>query len=149
MEILMTIAVIVFIPVCVLLVLTILLQDSKGGGLSSSAFGASEMQSILGGKGSADFLTKLTTGTAIAFLLISLLLMRFYGNTGSGLKVIPSATQSETTTDEALEAPPADGAETDNEEATDNQAETDNQTEADNQESESTDETTEPAETEQ
>ena len=143
MEILMTIAVIVFIPVCVLLVLTILLQDSKGGGLSSSAFGASEMQSILGGKGSADFLTKLTTGTAIAFLLISLLLMRFYGNTGSGLKVIPSATQSDTTTDEALEAPPADGAETDNEEATDNQ------TEADNQESESTDETTEPEDTEQ
>ena len=149
MEILMTIAVIVFVPVCIVLVLTILLQDSKGGGLSSSAFGASEMQSILGGKGSADFLTKLTTGTAIAFLLISLLLMRFYGNIEGGqLKAIPSETQSETTTDEVLEGL-ADGAETDNEGATDNQAETDDQAETDNQESESTDETTEPEETEQ
>ncbi len=139
MEIFMTIAVVIFVPICILLVLSILLQDSKGGGLSSSAFGASEMQSILGGKGSADFLTKLTTAAAIAFIVISLILMRFYGNPGSStLKPIGTPeTQSETTTEEELEAPPADG------------AETDNQTETDNQESESTDETTEPAETEQ
>ena len=145
MEIFMTIAVFIFIPVCILLVLTILLQDSKGGGLSSSAFGASEMQSILGGKGSADFLTKMTTWAAVAFIVISLVLMRFYGNIESGaLKTIGAPetqsleTQTEVqVTDEKLETPATDDT------ATDNQAETDNQT------PESTDETTEPAETEQ
>ena len=69
-----------FVPVCILLVVIILLQDSKGEGLSSSAFGASEVQSILGGRGAATFLSKLTTWLAVGFMLMSLFLMRFYGD---------------------------------------------------------------------
>ena len=76
-----TIAIIIFVPVCVVLTLIILLQDSKGEGLSSSAFGGSGMQSVLGGHGAATFLSKLTTWVAIGFMVISLLLMRFYGET--------------------------------------------------------------------
>ena len=79
MGIFVTIAIIVFVPVCIVLTLIILLQDSKGEGLSSSAFGASEMQSVLGGHGAATFLSKLTTWVAIGFMVISLFLMRFYG----------------------------------------------------------------------
>lgn len=79
MGVFVTIAIIVFVPVCVVLTLIILLQDSKGEGLSSSAFGASEMQSVLGGHGAATFLSKLTTWVAIGFMVISLFLMRFYG----------------------------------------------------------------------
>ena len=73
-----------FVPVCIVLTLIILLQDSKGEGLSSSAFGATEMQSVLGGRGAATFLGKLTTWLAIGFMVISLFLMRFYGEDGGG-----------------------------------------------------------------
>lgn len=74
-------AVIIFVPICVVLTLIILLQDSKGEGLSSSAFGGSGMQSVLGGHGAATFLSKLTTWIAVGFMVISLFLMRFYGET--------------------------------------------------------------------
>lgn len=84
MGVFVTIAVIAFVPICIVLTLIILLQDSKGEGLSSSAFGGSEMQSILGGHGAATFLSKLTTWIAVGFMVISLFLMRFYGETGTG-----------------------------------------------------------------
>ena len=79
MGVIVTIAIIFFVPICVILTLIILLQDSKGEGLSSSAFGGSEIQNVLGGHGAATFLSKLTTWVAIGFMVISLLLMRFYG----------------------------------------------------------------------
>ena len=65
MDIIIGFVVFLFVPVCVVLTLIILLQDSKGEGLSSSAFGGAEMQSVLGGRGAATFLGKLTTWLAI------------------------------------------------------------------------------------
>lgn len=79
MGVIVTIAVVFFVPICIVLILIILLQDSKGEGLSSSAFGGSGMESVLGGHGAASFLSKLTTWVAIGFMVISLFLMRFYG----------------------------------------------------------------------
>ena len=99
MEIIIGFVLFLFVPVCVVLTLIILLQDSKGEGLSSSAFGGAEMQSVLGGRGAATFLSKLTTWIAIAFMLISLFLMRFYGEGGSGPALTPieqEATQENT-----------------------------------------------------
>jgi preprotein translocase subunit SecG len=96
MDIIVGIVVVLFVPVCVLLTISILLQDSKGEGLSGSAFGASEMQSLLGGRGAATFLSKLTTYVAIAFMIISLFLMRFYGGGSSGT-LTPLQTQQEQT----------------------------------------------------
>ena len=96
MEIIVGIVVVLFVPVCVLLTISILLQDSKGEGLSGSAFGASEMQSLLGGQGAATFLSKLTTYVAIAFMIIALFLMRFYGGGDSGT-LTPLETESEQT----------------------------------------------------
>ena len=105
MEIIVGIAVAFFVPVCVLLTISILLQDSKGEGLSGSAFGASEMQSLLGGQGAATFLSKLTTYVAIAFMIIALFLMRFYGGGDSGtltpLQMESEQTQVSTGDDEA------------------------------------------------
>ncbi len=89
---------VVFVPLCVVLTLVILLQDSKGEGLSSSAFGGAEMQSVLGGRGAATFLSKMTTWLAIGFMLISLFLMRFYGEEKSGaLTPIEQETTQEAT----------------------------------------------------
>ena len=94
---------VVFVPLCVVLTLVILLQDSKGEGLSSSAFGGAEMQSVLGGRGAATFLSKLTTWLAIGFMVISLFLMRFYGEEKSG-----ALTPIEQETTQAATAEPVD-----------------------------------------
>ena len=102
MGIIMGFVLFLFVPVCVVLTLIILLQDSKGEGLSSSAFGGAEMQSVLGGRGAATFLGKLTTWLAIAFMVISLFLMRFYGEgTGGALTPIEQETTQESTTEPA------------------------------------------------
>ncbi len=92
MGIFVVLAIIIFVPLCVVLTLVILLQDSKGEGLSSSAFGGAEIQSVLGGHGAATFLSKLTTWVAVGFMVISLFLMRFYGER-TGFDQIKSETE--------------------------------------------------------
>ena len=58
------------------------------------------MQSILGGRGAASFLSKLTTWLAVGFIVMSLVLMRFYGDVKTGgLKPLEAeTTQSEAET---------------------------------------------------
>ena len=116
MGIIMGFVLFLFVPICVVLTLIILLQDSKGEGLSSSAFGGAEMQSVLGGRGAATFLSKLTTWLAIAFMVVSLFLMRFYGEgTGGALAPIEQETTQEgaaepaDTTGEGTVETPTDG----------------------------------------
>ena len=110
MEIIVGFILVLFVPACILLPIIILLQDSKGEGLSSSAFGGAGggMQSVLGGQGAATFLSKVTTWLAIGFMVMALFLMRFYGETGGELKPLQEETaQSEVTitpADEATEA---------------------------------------------
>ena len=104
MEIIIGFVVFLFVPVCVVLTLIILLQDSKGEGLSSSAFGGAEMQSVLGGRGAATFLSKLTTWLAIGFMVISLFLMRFYGeDSGGELTPLEQETTQEVSTTEPVD----------------------------------------------
>ena len=83
-EIILGFIVAVFVIVSFLLVIIILLQDSKDGGLASGAFGGDGLQSVLGGHGAATFLSKATTWLAVIFLSISFVLMRFYGDTTGG-----------------------------------------------------------------
>lgn len=85
-----------FVVTSILLSLIILLQDSKGEGLASSAFGGEGMQAMLGGRGAATFLSKLTAWLAIGFMVMALFLMRFYGDTTSGQLKPLEAAQSET-----------------------------------------------------
>lgn len=56
---------------CVLLVLVILAQNAKGGGLTSQ-FGGSGATNIIGVKKTGDLLEKLTWGFAIAIMVLSL-----------------------------------------------------------------------------
>lgn len=60
------------ILICLFLILVILVQQSRGGGLSGS-LGAGSTQ-VFGGRGSANFMTRLTTVMATAFMLTSMLL---------------------------------------------------------------------------
>ena len=60
--------VVVHVLVSVSLIVIILMQSSKGGGLAG-AFGGSDMGSVFGAHSTATFLTKLTTALAIIFAL--------------------------------------------------------------------------------
>ncbi len=61
---------IVYVFVCLFLILVVLLQSGKGGGLGS-AFGGGASQQIFGGAGAGNLLTRLTAGFAFAFMALS------------------------------------------------------------------------------
>jgi preprotein translocase subunit SecG len=58
--------------VCVVLVIVVLFQQPQKGGVAS-VFGGGE--SVFGGGGAAPFMTKLTSGLAILFMITSLSLV--------------------------------------------------------------------------
>jgi len=58
---------------CVALMVSILLQSGKGGGLAG-AFGAGSSQTLFGGRGAATFLSRTTTVLAVIFFATSLTL---------------------------------------------------------------------------
>lgn len=62
---------IIHIVVCVLLILVILFQDGKTGGLVSVA---DTGNSVFGASGASSFLTKLTSGIALVFMCTSVFL---------------------------------------------------------------------------
>jgi len=68
--------VIVFIHilVCVVLIFVVLLQQTRGAGMSS-VFGGGGTDSLFGGKGATPFFMKLTSGLAIGFFITSLSLV--------------------------------------------------------------------------
>ena len=70
MSILLTI---LHVAVCLFLVAVVLLQSGKGAEMGAS-FGSSGSQSVFGAGGGTSFLSKMTTGAAIIFMLTSLTL---------------------------------------------------------------------------
>lgn len=56
--------------VCVFLILVVLLQAGKGGGMGA-AFGGGTSQQVFGGAGAGNFLTRLTWISAVLFMLLS------------------------------------------------------------------------------
>ncbi len=63
-----------FVFVCVLQIIAILLQASKGGGMAGAFGGSGGMGTVLGNRGTATFLSKLTAGLATAFMILALIL---------------------------------------------------------------------------
>lgn len=74
--ILMNFVVILFVIVCAVLILTVLIQKGRGGGLSG-AFGGGMASGLLGSK-TGDFLTWVTIGLFVVFLGLAVLLARYY-----------------------------------------------------------------------
>jgi preprotein translocase subunit SecG len=64
------------IVVCLALIAIVLLQQGKGADIGA-AFGAGASQTVFGGRGAGSFLSKLTTGSAIVFMVTSLILSYF------------------------------------------------------------------------
>ncbi|MDH3454848.1 MAG: preprotein translocase subunit SecG [Desulfuromonadales bacterium] len=72
----------VHILVCLALVGIVLIQGGKGAEVGA-AFGAGSSNTIFGAAGGQSFLGKVTTGVAIIFMLTSLALAIFWGQSGS------------------------------------------------------------------
>jgi preprotein translocase subunit SecG len=68
-----TIAIFIEFVIAVLLIIVVLMQASKGGGLAGS-FGGSNIGAVFGVRRTSDFLTKATTYLAGAFLVLAFLI---------------------------------------------------------------------------
>jgi preprotein translocase subunit SecG len=80
------------------LMIAVLLQSGRGGGLAGAFGGGSGSQAIFGGRGAATFLSKATTVLGASFMVSSLLLAvlsshRFGGETKSALEKAAQATE--------------------------------------------------------
>ena len=69
--------------VCLALVGVVLMQSGKGGGLAGGAFGGSA-QTVFGGRGATDFLTKATMVLGGLFFATSLVLALMSSNISAG-----------------------------------------------------------------
>jgi preprotein translocase subunit SecG len=76
-----TFVTIIFITVSLVLVVSILLQAGRGGGLSAGLGGAS--QGVFGGGGGADFMSRLTQAVAGVFMISAIYLAYEGAHTGS------------------------------------------------------------------
>ncbi len=93
--------IILHIIVCLILIFAVLLQSGKAADLAG-AFGGGGSQTAFGARGSASLLSKLTTVSAVLFMLTSLGLWILTGQEGSsvvgGEKAPAPATTAATTT---------------------------------------------------
>ncbi|MDX1940542.1 MAG: preprotein translocase subunit SecG [Saprospiraceae bacterium] len=77
--------------VCVLLMLAVLIQNPKGGGVDAT-FGGTQANQMFGAAKSADFIEKLTWYLAIALFVLCILTTLLVGSTG-GAENIPLQSQ--------------------------------------------------------
>jgi preprotein translocase subunit SecG len=89
----MNIAAVLFVICSVVLILVILIQKGKGGGLSA-ALGGGTASGILGSK-TGDFLTWLTIVLVSVFLGLGIVLAKFYRPTISDYNTGPGAPQTQ------------------------------------------------------
>lgn len=73
---------IIYTLITVVLILVVLLQAGRGGGLGT-ALGGGASQSVFGGSGGADFLARLTQGLAIGFMVCAVYLAYASAHSGS------------------------------------------------------------------
>ncbi len=90
-----TIAVSIHLVVCFLMIASILLQAGKGAEIGASFGGSS--QTVFGSRGPGTFLSKVTVGTAIVFMLssLSLAVLSREANTSSAVIDLHPTTHQE------------------------------------------------------
>ncbi len=86
--------IVIHVLICILLVIAILMQRAKGGGLAGIAGGAAS-QAVLGGRGAATLLHKVTIGLAVGFGVVCLLLGILSKGMGTATSVTQEAMQEE------------------------------------------------------
>ena len=110
LSIVQNLAVILFVAVCSAIVLIVLIQKGRGGGIGA-AFGGGGAGSLLGTK-TGDFLTWVTICLVAAFLVLAILMGKFMRPSGPSdltAPVMAAPAESAPATDEATPAvTPAD-----------------------------------------
>jgi len=86
--------------VCIFLVAVVLLQRGRGAQIGA-VFGGGGGGTMFGGRGAGNFLTKLTTGAAVVFMLTSLSLS-YLGITRSGERLFEDGVIEQTAPEEPL-----------------------------------------------
>lgn len=109
-----TLAVSIHLIVCFLMIAAILLQAGKGAEIGASFGGSS--QTVFGSRGPGTFLSKVTVGAAIVFMLssLSLAVLSRQANTSSTVIDLhpPSHQESSSSTEETTTVAPTTEAET-------------------------------------
>lgn len=101
--------VIIHVAVSIALIAVVLLQSGKGAEMGAT-FGASGSQSVFGAGGGSTFMSKMTTGAAIIFMLTSLTLAYLSGKSGSSsIMSTKSATKVAPVKQPAAPNPPSQG----------------------------------------
>lgn len=98
---------IIHILVSIGLILVVLLQTGKGAEIGA-VFGGGSSSTIFGSSGAGNFLTKLTTGMAVVFMITSLTLGYFAGHKPSA-SIFDSRTPSVEPRPPTQPMPPAQG----------------------------------------
>ncbi len=94
-----TFLIVLHVMVCIVLILVVLLQRGKGSDMGA-ALGGGGSNTVFGSRGAGNFLTKLTTGAAIGFMLTSLSLS-YLTNQETNLLVFDEEALEELTPSEA------------------------------------------------
>jgi preprotein translocase subunit SecG len=97
---------IIHVVSCFFLIVVVLLQTGKGADMGAVFGGGS--QTLFGSGGAGNFLTRLTTATAVVFMLTSLILT--YGQTPSSRSRLLQRLPPPSSEPAIPEAPPAPGA---------------------------------------
>ncbi len=95
-----TLLLILHITVSFLLIFIVLIQGGKGAEMGA-AFGGGSGQTLFGSRGTTSFLSKMTTGIAVLFMLTSLMLAIVNVKDKGGSVVTAPASQGTVPTDTA------------------------------------------------
>lgn len=104
-----TLVLVMHVIVCLFLIFIVLIQSGKGAEMGA-AFGGSS-QTLFGARGAATFFSKLTTVSAIVFMLTSFALAILTTRGGSVVKHVPAATEQKKSVPTGPQSPmaPAQG----------------------------------------
>lgn len=79
----LTLMTVIIALVCVLLMVVILIQNPKGGGVDST-FGGNSANQMLGASRSSDFIEKITWGLAAALFILCIVTALMVSSAGGG-----------------------------------------------------------------
>ena len=100
-----TILTIIHVLVCVFLIGIVLLQQGKGANMGA-AFGGGSSQTVFGADGPMSMLSKVTTASAVIFMVTSLSLAYISSHSGTmSIMSNASAPQTEETKPASIDAP--------------------------------------------
>ncbi|HEX9750293.1 MAG TPA: preprotein translocase subunit SecG [candidate division Zixibacteria bacterium] len=101
-----SLVIVLYLIVCIAMVISILLQSSKGDGLAGAFGGSSMTGTVFGGRGAATFLSKATSILGASFMVLAIALAFLHPATGTSSQAGSSAVEEAVQKGEVPLAPP-------------------------------------------